>query len=167
MPGAGPRALYEMEIDALINHPDCSVLWAASAGSNMSVSRRIFLDSGGFDEAIDNNEHRELALRLCAAGARMGFVAGGRTYHMTHRTGWRDPLVEADWETVFYRRHPVLAVKLLAVLWASISDNMPIPPDARICSLPDLERRSRGEDGIDYDAVRRAIPGLAPLTAAR
>ena len=51
------------------------------------------------------------------------------------------------------------------VFWASLADNSPIPPEARISSLPDLARRARGEDGIDYDAVRRAIPGLQPLAA--
>jgi glycosyltransferase involved in cell wall biosynthesis len=29
-PGAGPRALYDMEVAALREHPDCGVLWAAT-----------------------------------------------------------------------------------------------------------------------------------------
>jgi len=139
-PGAGPRALYELEISALQNNPDCSVLWAASSGSNFSVRREAALAAGGFDEALENNEHRELALRLCKAGARMGFVPQARTYHLTHRTGWRDPLVERDWESIFYRRHPLPEVKLLAVLWASLADTSPIPPASRLRSLPELER---------------------------
>lgn len=164
-PGAGPRRLYELEVEALQQNPDCTVLWAAAAGSNQSVSRLAFERSGGFDEAIDNNEHRELALRLCAQGARMGFVEGARTYHLTHRTGWRDPLAEADWEAIFYRRHPISAVKLLAVFWASIADNSRVPPEARIASLPDLERRSAEHHRIDYDAIRETLLGLPPLAA--
>jgi hypothetical protein len=96
----------------------------------------------------------------------MGLVAGARTYHMTHRSGWRDPLVESDWEAVFYRRHPIAAVKLLSVLWASLADASPVPPEARITSLPELARAARGETGVDYDAVRRLIPGLASLDRA-
>jgi GT2 family glycosyltransferase len=165
-PGAGPRTLYELEIDALRNHPGCGLLWAAACGANLSIRREAFADSGGFDEAIDNNEHRELCLRLCAAGWRMGLVEGARTYHLTHRTGWRDPLVEANWETVFYRRHPLPVVKLLAVFWASIADNSRVPPEARILSLPELERRSRDAEGIDYDALRGTVLGLPPLVAA-
>lgn len=164
-PGAGPRKLYELEVEALRQHPDCTLLWAAAAGSNQSVSRAAFMRSGGFDAVIDINEHRELALRLCQAGARMGFVEGARAYHLTHRTGWRDPLVEAKWEAAFHRRHPTLAVKLLAVFWASIADNSRVPPEARIASLPDLERRSAGADGIDYDTVREVLLGLPPLAA--
>jgi glycosyltransferase involved in cell wall biosynthesis len=165
-PGAGPRALHELELDALRNHPDCDLLWAAACGANLSIRRDAFAACGGFDEAIDNNEHRELCLRLCAAGGRMGLVEGARSFHLTHRTGWRDPLIEADWETVFYRRHPLPAVKLLAVLWASIADNSPIPPEARILSLPDLARRSRDAGGVDYDDLREAILGLPRLVAA-
>jgi len=162
-PGFGPRALYELEIDALVNHPECSMLWAAASGSNFSVAREAFLASGGYDAEIDNNEHRELALRLCKAGNCMVFVEGAKTYHLTHRSGWRDPLVEASWESVFYNRHPVPEVKLLAVLWASLADSSAIPPDARITSLPELERFARGDSGIDFDAVRRLIPGLSEL----
>ena len=162
-PGAGPRKLYELEIDALKNHRDSAVLWAASSGANFSAPRDTFLAAGGFDEDMHQNEHRECALRLCQEGAQMGLVEGARTYHMTHQSGWRDPLTEVGWERLFYARHPILAVKLLCVFWASISDNSPVPPEARIHSLPELEDRARGLDGIDYDAVRSAIPGIAPL----
>jgi glycosyltransferase involved in cell wall biosynthesis len=164
-PGSGPRRLCELEMDALRHHPDCSVLWAAAAGSNLSVRRDDFLDSGGFHEDLDINEHRELALRLCASGARMVPADGARTYHMTHRSGWRDPLVDTTWEEVFYRAHPLLAVKLLNVFWATLAGKNDIPAAARITSLPDLEVASRGDRGIDYDAIRRLIPGLPELPA--
>lgn len=162
-PGIGPRQLYELEIDALRQHKDCAVLWAAAAGSNFSVRREAFLASGGFDERLDLNEHRELALRLCRMGERMGFIEGARTYHLTHRSGWRDPLVESRWESIFYGRHPIAAVKLLSVLWASLSDTSPLPQHLRIRSLPELERAARGETTTDYDSARRLIPGLPVL----
>jgi glycosyltransferase involved in cell wall biosynthesis len=161
-PGAGPRALYDLEIEALRSDPGNEVLWAAAAGSNLSVRRDLFLDVGGFDNDLDVNEHRELSLRLCQAGARMGFVEGARTYHLTHRSGWRDPLEDANWEAIFYRRHPIPAVKLLAVLWASLSGASKVPLEARMTSLKDLERAARGETGIDYDAVRDLILAPAP-----
>jgi glycosyltransferase involved in cell wall biosynthesis len=162
-PGAGPRRLYELEIDALRSHAECGVLWAAASGSNFSVDRELFLSVGGFDEELDLNEHRELALRLCEQGARMTLVAGARTYHMTHRSGWRDPLAQAGWEERFYRAHPVPAVKLLSVFWASLDPRFPIPAEAKVLSLPGLEAAARGDTGIDYEAVRRLIPSLAIL----
>ena len=162
-PGAGPRALYEIEISALKNNPDCFVLWAAASGANFSVSRAAFMASGGFDNDMVINEHRELALRLCNDGGQMGFVEGAHSYHMTHRSGWRDPLQETSWELVFYRRHPVLAVKLLSVLWASLSSNCPIPPHLRMLSLTELENATRGDSNIDCDAIRSLIPGLVRL----
>ncbi len=162
-PGAGPRRLHELEIDALRDHPACGVLWAAASGSNFSVARKLFLSVGGFDEGLDLNEHRELALRLCGQGACMALVPGARTYHMTHRSGWRDPLAQTDWEERFYRAHPVPAVKLLSVFWASLDPRFPIPPEAKILSLPALEAAARGDSGIDYDAVRRLIPSLPTL----
>ena len=118
-PGFGPRRLYELEMDALTNAMDCSVLWAAASGSNQSLGRRAFLDIGGFQLDISTNEHRELALRLCQNGfAMVGSTA--RTYHMTHRSGWRDPLENTDWEDIFFKAHPIAAVALLRVLWASL-----------------------------------------------
>src|SRR5262249_618178 len=38
-PGHAARRLFELEMDALHNHPDCSVLWAAASGHNLSVGR--------------------------------------------------------------------------------------------------------------------------------
>ena len=93
----------------------------------------------------------------------MGFVEGARSYHLTHRSGWRDPLRTPEWEAVFYQRHPIPAVKLLAVLWASLSEPCPLPPEARLHSLPELERAALGGGGVDHLAFRRAIPGLAAL----
>ena len=93
-PGVGPRRLQELELDALRRHPDCSVLWAAATGSNLSVPRAAFLQAGGLHEGGGLTEHRELALRLCQMGLGMGLIEGARSYHLTHRSGWRDPLAE-------------------------------------------------------------------------
>jgi GT2 family glycosyltransferase len=138
-PGAGPRLLYELEMAALRDHPLCGVLWAAASGSNQSVSAEAFRSVGGFDRNLAINEHRELALRLCRSGLRMVPVLGARTYHMTHRSGWRDPLVDITWEARFYRSHPIPEVALLSVLWASLSNAAPFPRAARLTSLPQLE----------------------------
>lgn len=166
-PGFGPARLYELERDALENHPDCSVLWAAAAGANVSMPRAAFLALGGFDPDIDNSEHRELALRMTLTGCVMKFVAGAHSYHLTHRSGWRDPLELADWERIFYQRHPILAVKLLAIFWAGIAQPSPVPPYARIANFAELEAAATGRNGIDYDAVRRMIPGLQDLGTVR
>ncbi len=165
-PGAGPRRLHEVEMQALRHQPDCTVLWAAASGSNQSVAREAFLGVGGFDEALDINEHRELALRLCAAGLEMAAVDAAYCYHLTHRSGWRDPLTETRWERAFYAAHPILAVKLLAVFWASLTPNRDLPPEARIGSLSELEAAARGGSGVDYDAVRQRL-GLPALPAVR
>jgi cellulose synthase/poly-beta-1,6-N-acetylglucosamine synthase-like glycosyltransferase len=156
-PGAGPRRLFEIEMEALRKHPDCSVLWAAASGSNQSVDRKAFLASGGFDGAITINEHRELALRLCNNGARMMPVDGAFTYHLTHRTGWRDPVADTAWEKIFYRAHPIAEVPLLSILWSSFSDPMPFPADARIMTLPELETAAkRCRHVVGTEEVRKA-----------
>jgi glycosyltransferase involved in cell wall biosynthesis len=165
-PGAAPRRLHEIEMDALRNHPDCALNWAAASGSNLSISRDAFLEAGGFNERLDINEHRELALRLCAAGARMAAVDDAFTYHLTHRSGWRDPLADPRWEAVFYAAHPIPAVKLLAVFWASLAPNRALAPEDRIGSFAALEKAARGKTGVDYDAVRRGLglPALPPAS---
>jgi glycosyltransferase involved in cell wall biosynthesis len=166
-PGAGPRRLFEIEMEALRNHPDCSVLWAAASGSNQSVDREAFLACGGFDKAITINEHREVALRLCKSGARMVPADGAFSYHLTHRTGWRDPVADTEWERIFYRAHPIAEVPLLSILWSSFSDPMPFPAAARIMTLPELERaaqRCRNATGIEE--VRNAhIEGVSESLA--
>jgi glycosyltransferase involved in cell wall biosynthesis len=136
-PGFGPRRLFEIEMDALENSVDCSVVWAAASGSNQSLARRAFLDIGGFHPNLSTNEHRELALRLCQVGYKMSGTTV-RTYHMTHRSGWRDPLQDTDWEDVLFNAHPIAAVALLPLLWASLADVVALPEAARIRSLPEL-----------------------------
>lgn len=143
-PGLGPRRLHELEIDALRHEPNCEVLWAAASGSNFSVPRDLFLAAGGFDEALDINEHRELALRLYALGARMTLAEGARTYHMTHRSGWRDPLANDSWEAVRLK-HPLRSVELLPVFWAGLSDRVADETGPRIGSLPELAAACRPE----------------------
>lgn len=155
-PGAGPRMINELEMDALHNHPACSVLWAAAAGANQSVPAEEFRRVGGFDLGLTINEHRELALRLCGEGLRM-VAAEGRSYHLTHRVGWRDPLEDGEWERLFYARHPIPEVALLRVLWGSLADPCPLPPPARLGSLPDLARAAAACTGLTgAEAVREA-----------
>ncbi|HEY4972885.1 MAG TPA: hypothetical protein VII41_04705, partial [Steroidobacteraceae bacterium] len=137
-PGLGPARLAEIEMQALRDHPDCGVLWAAASGSNQSVRRDSFLAAGGFHEDMTINEHRELALRLSARGSRMRPVEQARCYHLTHRSGWRSPFEDTRWETLFWARHPLPEVALMSVLWASLSDHPAIRPEHRILSLPAL-----------------------------
>lgn len=163
-PGAGPAHLYDLEVDALINHPDCPVLWAAASGHNFSVPRVAFREAGGFVVDVDQNEHREFALRLSMAGLALRFAEEAASYHLTHRSGWRDPLRDTAWERAFYRRHPLLSVKLLSVFWAGLNRPCPVPEAARIADLPQLAEAASGARGLDYDAVRRRIPGLCDLS---
>lgn len=124
-PGAGPRRLHAIELAALRDSPDCPLLWAAASGSNFSVPRADFLGVGGFDAALDINEHRELALRLMERGLRIVPAEGARSYHLTHRSGWRDPLSERGWEAVFRARHPEAPLGRLIDFWRSLDDGRP------------------------------------------
>ena len=120
-PGSAPRRLHALEMAALTERAGDRSLWAAASGSNFSVRRDAFCAVGGFDPALTINEHRELALRLVDGGARMVPVAGARTYHMIHRSGWRDPLVETAWEELFRLRHPTAPLDRLKGWWRTLS----------------------------------------------
>ncbi|ACI50536.1 glycosyl transferase family 2 [Gluconacetobacter diazotrophicus PA1 5] len=163
-PGFGPRKLYELEMEALRAEGDCGVLWAAAAGANQSVPRDAFARAGGFHPDISINEHRELALRLCQAGLKM--VAGAaRSYHLIHRSGWRDPLEDKDWEDIFYQAHPRADVALLPLLWQSLSDTAIIPEDFRILSLPHLAEIAGSYEGLpSREAVREAYMAAREAT---
>ena len=132
-PGSASRRIYELEMDALHNHPTSGILWAAASGSNFSVPRATFLEVGGFLEQLDLNEHRELALRLCKAGVSMRPVDGARSYHLIAGLR-RDPSVERAWEDVFYRAHPIPEIKRLSALWASLVEGRDV------ASLTEIER---------------------------
>jgi hypothetical protein len=162
-PGAGPRRLFELEWDALVNHPGLGVLWMATAAQNASLPRASFEAAGGYDERLTINEHRELAFRLQKTGVPIRPVRGARTYHLTHRSGWRDPLTVGGWERLFHDAHPCLAVRLMAVFWLSIAGDLSIPAAARIHSLPHLDTIIRDGNGVDYEVVRRTHPLLGPL----
>ncbi|HMK68208.1 MAG TPA: hypothetical protein VK433_06650, partial [Stellaceae bacterium] len=135
--------------------------WAAVSAANLSVRREAFLRVGGFNEALDINEHRELALRLSQAGAQIAPALGARTYHMTHRSGWRDPIRTTDWLEIFYRAHPIWGVRLLPLFWASLSDGGKVPAALRINSLLELEAAAQGKAGFDRDAADEFVRGLA------
>lgn len=164
-PGIGPRKLYELEMQALTTDPNCGVLWAAASGSNQSLARVAFLSSGGFRPDLTINEHRELALRLCGQGLRMAGCTG-RTYHMIHRSGWRDPLHERDWEAIFYQAHPLPEVGLLSLLWESLSDSVATSATPQMLSLQDLENAAKRCAGVvGPAALRQAYLRSAGLVA--
>jgi glycosyltransferase involved in cell wall biosynthesis len=134
-PGAAPRKLYELEMNALRRGSAPMAEWMAAAGHNFSVDRRRFAEAGGFDREISINEHRELALRLCRDGARVVPVDGSISVHMTHREGWRDPLVESDhWERPFARLHPRETQAMLH-FWRSLAGDPQIEPSTRTMTL--------------------------------
>ena len=160
-PGAGPRVLFEIEMAALLNSPECPTLWAAASGANMSVPRKEFLASGGFDPELIINEHREFALRFVQTGMKMAPASGARSFHMIHRRGWRDPLHMPDWEAQFFARHAQCEVALLHVLWASVGG---IELD-RCGAINDLEAlheagercRAAGGDALPSPEAVRAL----------
>jgi len=161
--GAGPRRLYELEMRALHTMPGASILWMTAAGQNLSLRRSAFEAVGGFDERLTLNEHRELAFRLAERGVAVAPVDGARSFHMLHRTDWRDPLDDVAWEQIFYEAHPCLAVKLMNVFWLSLSRNNGLPPEASITSLEQLESIVRAGSTFDYDSLRSSHPKLINL----
>jgi hypothetical protein len=163
-PGAGPRRLYELEMAGLSAEPPLGVSWMAASGHNFSVRLEDFQRVGGYDERMTLNEHRELALRLAGAGVPVVAVSGARSVHMTHRTGWRDPVEDdVEWERLFHERHPHPAVRLMAVFWQSLAGDPHVPAESRIRDLAHLERIVREGRVADYDAIRRRHPRLRHL----
>jgi hypothetical protein len=87
---------------------------------------------------------------------------------MIHRSGWRDPLLERDWEDIFYRAHPLPEVALLPLLWESLNDTATLPGASRITTLPALEaaaarcRNAGGRHAVRAAHLRAAedLPGL-------
>jgi glycosyltransferase involved in cell wall biosynthesis len=161
-PGIHPEKLSLLEIKALTSEQNDSVMWAAASGHNFSMPKKAFLDSQGFDTELTINEHRELALKLSLAGYRHGYINHATTYHLTHRSGWRDPLTIRDWEERFLELHPFRSVALLSIFWATIANADKLPKPLQIPDFESLEKASRNLDAINYDEARSCI-GLPTL----
>ncbi|HEY5263476.1 MAG TPA: glycosyltransferase [Steroidobacteraceae bacterium] len=146
-PGAAPRKLYELEMSALRAGSAPLAQWMAAAGHNFSFPRSKFAAAGGFDQDISINEHRELALRLCRAGARLVVVEGAVSLHLTHREGYRDPLSGEDgWEHAFAGRHPFEA-RIMMRFWRSLAGDSRIDPADRVLTLERVDELLRAGAG--------------------
>jgi cellulose synthase/poly-beta-1,6-N-acetylglucosamine synthase-like glycosyltransferase len=156
-PGIGPRKLYELEIDALKRQQPQQLLWMTASGCNMSVRRNAFLAIGGFNPQVDLTEQREMAARLCAMGQVMGFVEGGVTYHLSHRSGWRDPLQDTQWEQHLLQTQSGAATRLLPVMWASLADHSPLPTTQRITNLDALAHAAQHLSEGEINHLRSLI----------
>jgi hypothetical protein len=87
---------------------------------------------------------------------------------MTHRSGWRDPLLDKEWEDIFYGAHPIAEVALLPFFWASLSDTAPYPAQACIRTLPELAAAAEGCRAVEglkgvRDAHLRATFGAIEI----
>ncbi len=162
--GIQPQILFNLEVSAIVNSPNCSVLWAAASGHNSSVTRERFIAVHGFDNGIDINEQRELALKLSNKGIKMGYVNGAKTYHMIHQSTWRNPLVMPAWEARFLSLHPQKAVALLNIFWGTLADAKKLPAEFRIQNLLELEAASINRRRLNYDEARNLL-GLESLGA--
>ena len=87
----------------------------------------------------------------------MRAVDGAYSYHMTHRSGWRDPLQDTGWEAAFLGAHPIPEVALMPVFWASLSPQSPVPDAERILTLPALEAAARERTASEIEAVRALL----------
>jgi GT2 family glycosyltransferase len=142
-PGAAPRALYELEMGTLRAGSAPLAQWMAASGHNFSIPTAAFRQAAGFPLDISINEHRELALRLCRAGARVVVVEGAVSLHLTHREGYRDPMSGEDgWEQAFARRHP-LETWLMMRFWRSLAGDANLDPAEEVNTLERVDELLR------------------------
>lgn len=160
--GIQPQTLFNLEISAIINSPNSSVIWAAASGHNSSISKDKFLSVNGFDNQLDINEQRELAFKLIMKGVKMGYIPDAKSYHMIHQSRWRNPLEMPEWEERFLFLHPRKSVALLNIFWGTIANPVAIPPSLRIHNLNELESASMNHKRLNYDEARILL-GLKPL----
>ncbi|MFB6849000.1 glycosyltransferase family 2 protein [Streptomyces sp. NPDC056373] len=92
------------------------VRWLSFLSGNVSLPRRLFAESGGFDEDFTEwgLEHLELGYRLVRLGAEYRHCRPARNHHFAHRrpAGFYQGSLEAS-AKVFARKHPELPEELL------------------------------------------------------
>ena len=154
-PGAGPRRLEELEMEALRRHHDCSVLWATASGSNLSVPRDAFLEVGGFNEAIDISEHRELALRLCQAGPLTQLFQPQPEVARIHRRSLRNRIMKNTATAVDNIRQLPYYIPVIGRMARAVFDKSAISP----ANPGAAAANPAGGDGSDRE--RRSAPHRA------
>jgi hypothetical protein len=112
---------------------------------NLSLSRERFTDVGGFDERLDMNEHRDLALTLFERhGMKVRLVESAPSYHLTHSSRWRDPIeVLNQWEPLFLAKHATQEARLLPFFWMTLAHDERLPQELRITTIEELIERAR------------------------
>jgi glycosyltransferase involved in cell wall biosynthesis len=81
------NALERLAIAVLASPAHRGLRWVASAGANLSISRRRWTEIGGFDTAFGNTwgaEDLDFGLRATALGLSFVDVAHATVYHMDH-----------------------------------------------------------------------------------
>jgi GT2 family glycosyltransferase len=80
--------------------------------ANMSISRGVFAELGGFDIGMSSSEDQDLALRHTARGGEMVFLPAAQTIHLDHSLDIRSYCLRAEWGSrnmvPFCERHPDL-----------------------------------------------------------
>ncbi|MDY6829775.1 MAG: glycosyltransferase [Pseudomonadota bacterium] len=98
-------------------------------GRNIAVRRQLYLQVGGFSEALATGEDKDLSLRLIAAGASINSVAGRPMMHWGYERSFSELLRKEFWRqsshidllarhgaSVRLMRFPVASVAVLAFL---------------------------------------------------
>lgn len=158
-PGLVPRSLAELGLSALRNKQLDHPLWMTVTAHNFSVARSLFDNVGGFDERLDMNEHRDLALTLRERhGVVVRLVEGAPSYHLCHGSRWRDPVeILQQWEPLFLQKHDTKEARLLSFFWLSLAQSDQLPEPLRIRSVEDLIERARS-DITAFEDFRRTSP---------
>jgi serine acetyltransferase/glycosyltransferase involved in cell wall biosynthesis len=94
---------------------------------NVSFSRRLYLDVGGFDRGLERSEDRELGIRFELAGANIVFGEAAVSYHESDHDSLEQWLGRAfrygDYDSHIARKHPGVEN---ADPWAFIYDVNPV-----------------------------------------
>jgi len=78
--------------------------------ANMSLSRKLFLETGGFDGTIVSSEDQDFALRHTSGGGRIAFLPEANAIHRDDALDIRSYCRRAEWGSLhmmpFCRRYP-------------------------------------------------------------
>ena len=160
-PGMAPRKLAETEWEYLSGKDRRHLAWLAAPGQNLSVRRKDFETVNGFDPNITLSEGRELAYRLQLKDLFLHPISEAKSYHLTHRDGWTNPLTNFAWEIAFFKKFPTSEVAIASVVWFAISEDRDLlnANGQNLLEVAELLIKA----GTNIHDLRRRCPGLLDL----
>lgn len=157
---------WHRQLEEMLSAGTARLAWAAVIPHNLSISRRAFVQLGGFDALLLHSEGWDLGIRAQQAGHAISWAPGARSFHLHH---WRAPgrdLEHAERANRdFARRYPEAGVEAVALWIESVGGSEYVPAELNLDNWRIVVGLLSTAEG--WDLVRSVFRHTRRVQAAR